>query len=121
MGLVNAHSQAIGHSSPPNTSDSRHSTWIASFCGWWRFSAIFSGSTCTIQNSTIAAIGITMTTNQATPQDTLSISAGGRNDACAAGAASSEAAAAAARRRRAEGGEADGWSRSEEHTSELQS
>ena len=83
-GLVYAQSQAIGQSNPPNTSDSRHSTWIASFCGWWRFSAIFSGSTCTIQKSTIAPIGMTMTTNQAMPQAALSIISGGRNEALAA-------------------------------------
>jgi hypothetical protein len=46
--------------------------------------AIFSGSTCTIQNSTMPAIGMMMMTNQATPQDMLSISAGGKKEACAA-------------------------------------
>ena len=63
-GRVYAHSHARGQSSPPNTSESRHSTLIDSCCGWWRFSAIFSGSTCTIQKSAMAPRGTTRITNQ---------------------------------------------------------
>jgi hypothetical protein len=48
-GFVNAHSHASGHSSPPNTRDRRHSVLDRSVCGWWRFSAMRSGSTWTSQ------------------------------------------------------------------------
>ena len=75
--------------SPPNASDSRHSVWIASFCGWWRFSAIFSGSTCTSQNSTIAPIG----TTQDEPRDTHRrlVHHLGRQERCARGRRKGEA------------------------------
>src|SRR5262249_45627266 len=51
-GFVNAHSQASGHKSPPKTSDSRHNVVMAAVCGWWRFSAMRSGSTWTSQKTT---------------------------------------------------------------------
>ena len=77
----------MGHSKPPNTNESRQSIWMASRCGWWRLWAIFSGSTCTIQNSTIAPMGTKMMMNQARPIAAVSIISGGRNEACAGGAA----------------------------------
>jgi len=70
---------------------------MASRCGWWRLCAIFSGSTCTIQNSVMAPIGTTMTTNHARYIAAVSIISGGRNDARAAGAKTRTAAANAAR------------------------
>src|SRR6185369_13039517 len=45
---------------------------MASLFGWWRFSAIFSGNTCTIQKIAIPTPGITISTNQAMPLATAS-------------------------------------------------
>ena len=58
--------------------------------------AIFSGSTCTSQNSTIAPIGTTTMTNHARPIAAVSIISGGRNEACADGASANAAKASAA-------------------------
>ena len=70
--------------------------WIASRCGWWRLWAIFSGSTCTSQNSTIAPIGTTTRMNHARPIAAVSIISAGRNDACADGGKTEAATASAA-------------------------
>src|SRR5262245_57218463 len=80
---------------PTNTSESRHSVVMPSRCGWWRLCAIFSGSTWTIQNSTIAPAGTTNSTTSARMSAIVSSASPERNDACA-GAASSVASTPAA-------------------------
>ena len=57
---------------PPNTSDSRHSTWIALACGCRFCSAIFSGRMCTSQKTTMPTIGTTISTTHAMPFATVS-------------------------------------------------
>ena len=68
---------------------------IAVFCGWCRFSAIFSGRMCTSQKMAIATIGITIRINSASQSAAVSMTSGGRNDAWALQAARSAAASVA--------------------------
>src|SRR5262245_6329458 len=100
-GLVYAHSQASGHSMPPNTSDSRQSVLIALSCGCFFFSAIFSGRMWMIRNTPMAAMGAMNSTIQASALATESSVSPLNTDACADGArvsANRVAAAVAGRR-----------------------
>ena len=49
-------------------------------CGWWRLCAIFSGSTWTIQNSTMTTTGTTNSTTSARMSATVSSASPDRND-----------------------------------------
>src|SRR5688572_17616000 len=64
------------------------STW-----GWWRLCAIFSGSTCTSQNSTMTTTGTTNSTTSARMSAAVSSASPDRNAARAGGAASAAAPA----------------------------
>src|SRR5262245_7390389 len=63
---------------------------MAAVCGWWRFSAIFSGSTCTIQKRTMTTHGTMKSTTSARMSAIVSSASPDRNDAWA-GAATSAA------------------------------
>src|SRR5688500_11302446 len=68
-----------------------HRTLIESFCGWCRFSAIFSGRTCTIQNNATPATGTAKMMNQARPLANESSASPARKEARARAGASSAA------------------------------
>ena len=91
-GFEYAQIQAIGQSSPPKTSDSRHRVRMASNCGWFRWCAIFSGRMCTSQNRTMSTTGTRKSTRRAMTVASLSSSSGDRSDAWALGGSNRNAA-----------------------------